>query len=75
MSDRYAAYTKLKIDYPSKRVLRLTFDRPDTYNSVDAETHTHSSPISGGTSTTIPISTPLSSPGRARRFPPAAISS
>jgi len=40
MSDRYAAYTKLKIDYPSKRVLRLTFDRPETYNSVDAETHT-----------------------------------
>jgi enoyl-CoA hydratase/carnithine racemase len=40
MSDRYAAYTKLKIDYPSKRILRLTFDRPETYNSVDAETHT-----------------------------------
>ena len=40
MSDRYAAYTRLKIDYPSKRVLRLTFDRPETYNSVDAETHT-----------------------------------
>src|ERR1700712_4336268 len=40
MSDRYAAYTKLKIDYPSKRVLRLTFDRPETYNSVDAQTHT-----------------------------------
>ena len=40
MSNRYAAYTKLKLDYPSKRVLRLTFDRPETYNSVDAETHT-----------------------------------
>ena len=40
MSDRYAAYTRLKIDYPSKRILRLTFDRPETYNSVDAETHT-----------------------------------
>ena len=40
MSDRYAAYTKLKIDYPSKRILRLTFDRPETYNSVDAQTHT-----------------------------------
>ena len=40
MSDRYAAYTKLKIDYPSKRILRLTFDRPETYNSVDAATHT-----------------------------------
>ncbi len=40
MSNRYAAYTKLKLDYPSKRVLRLTFDRPETYNPVDAETHT-----------------------------------
>src|SRR4030088_2993337 len=40
MPDRYAAYTRLKIDYPSKRILRLTFDRPETYNSVDAETHT-----------------------------------
>lgn len=40
MSNRYAAYTKLKLDYPSKRILRLTFDRPETYNSVDAETHT-----------------------------------
>ncbi len=34
------AYTRLKLDYPSKRVLRITFDRPETYNSVDAETHT-----------------------------------
>lgn len=40
MSNRYAAYTKLKLDYPSKRILRITFDRPETYNSVDAETHT-----------------------------------
>ena len=40
MSDRYAAYTSLKIDYPSKRILRITFDRPETYNSVDAATHT-----------------------------------
>jgi enoyl-CoA hydratase len=40
MADRYAAYTKLKIDYPASRVLRITFDRPETYNSVDAETHT-----------------------------------
>src|ERR1700686_4480757 len=40
MSDRYAAYTRLKLDYPSKRILRLPFDRPETYNSVDAATHT-----------------------------------
>lgn len=56
MSNRYAAYTKLKLDYPSKRVLRLTFDRPETYNSVDAETHTQLTNICV-TSTTIQMST------------------
>ena len=40
MTDRYAAYDRLKFDYPADRVLRITFDRPETYNSVDAETHT-----------------------------------
>jgi enoyl-CoA hydratase len=40
MSDRYKAYTKLQIDYPAERILRITFNRPDTLNSVDAETHT-----------------------------------
>lgn len=40
MPNRYSAYSKLKIDYPARRVLRITFDRPETYNSVDAETHT-----------------------------------
>jgi enoyl-CoA hydratase len=40
MANRYAAYTRLKTDYPAARILRLTFDRPETYNSVDAETHT-----------------------------------
>ena len=40
MSDRYAKYDKLKFDYPAERVLRITFDRPETFNSVDAETHT-----------------------------------
>jgi enoyl-CoA hydratase/carnithine racemase len=40
MSSRYSAYTRLKIDFPADRILRLTFDRPETHNSVDAETHT-----------------------------------
>ena len=40
MTDRYANYSRLKIDHPLDRVLRITFDRPETYNSVDAETHT-----------------------------------
>jgi enoyl-CoA hydratase len=40
MANRYAAYTGLKIDYPAERILRLTFDRPETFNSVDARTHT-----------------------------------
>jgi len=40
MSDRYADYTKLDIDWPGDRILRITFNRPETKNSVDAETHT-----------------------------------
>ena len=40
MADRYANYSRLKIDHPLDRVLRVTFDRPETHNSVDAETHT-----------------------------------
>ena len=40
MTERYAAYTKLHLDYPSERVLRLTFDRQETYNSIDAATYT-----------------------------------
>ncbi len=40
MTDLYAAYTKLAIDQPAPRVLRLKFNNPETYNSVDEETHT-----------------------------------
>ena len=39
MSDRYAKYTVFEIDRPAERVLRLTFNRPETYNSLDAEGH------------------------------------
>jgi enoyl-CoA hydratase len=37
--DRYAQYDKLSFDQPADRVLRITFNRPETYNSVDAATH------------------------------------
>jgi enoyl-CoA hydratase len=40
MPDRYAAYDKLQFDHPAERVLRITFNRPESFNSVDAETHT-----------------------------------
>lgn len=40
MSDRYAKYTAFDIDFPAERILRLTFNRPETYNSVDEEGHT-----------------------------------
>ncbi len=40
MNERYERYSKLLIDFPAERVLRITFNRPETYNSVDAETHT-----------------------------------
>ena len=32
-------YKQLKLDYPSDKVLRITFDRPDTYNSRDEVGH------------------------------------
>jgi len=37
--ERYAQYDKLRFDQPASRVLRITFDRPETFNSVDAPTH------------------------------------
>lgn len=40
MSDRYERYKRLQIDRPAERILRITFNRPETYNSVDASTHT-----------------------------------
>ncbi len=39
MADPYAKYDKLLFDKPADRVLRVTFNRPETFNSVDAETH------------------------------------
>lgn len=40
MSDRYAQYDEFDIDYPAERILRITFNRPETYNSVNAAAHT-----------------------------------
>lgn len=45
MTDRYSSYNKLKFDYPADRVLRITFSNPETFNSVDAETHTQMTDI------------------------------
>ena len=40
MTDRYAAFDKLRIERPADGILKITFDNPETYNSVDQETHT-----------------------------------
>jgi len=40
MSDRYAAYKRLKFDWPAERILRITFDRPERLNAVDILGHT-----------------------------------
>ena len=32
-------YNILKLDCPAEKVLRITFDRPETYNSLDADGH------------------------------------
>ncbi len=36
---RYANYECLSFDYPAERVLRVTFDRPERYNALDATGH------------------------------------
>ncbi len=39
MSGRYNAYTAFDIDYPAERILRITFNKPETKNSVTEEGH------------------------------------
>lgn len=39
MTDRYAAFDAFDIDRPADRVLRIAFNKPDTYNSVDELGH------------------------------------
>lgn len=39
MSDRYAAYKRLKFDWPEERILRITMDNPGRLNSADAVMH------------------------------------
>ena len=39
MTDRYDRYQELKIDRPADRILRITFDKPETYNSLDENGH------------------------------------
>ena len=40
MADRYAAFDKLQIERPADGILKITFNKPESYNSVDQETHT-----------------------------------
>lgn len=39
MTDRYAKFEKFEFDMPAERVLRITFNNPKTYNSLDAQGH------------------------------------
>ena len=39
MLDRYKKYTNLDIDSPSERVLRISFNKPETLNSLDKDGH------------------------------------
>ena len=39
MSDRYAKYKSFELDYPLARVLRITLNKPETYNSLDKVGH------------------------------------
>lgn len=39
MPDRYSGYQRLTFDYPQDRILRITFNRPERYNALDAIGH------------------------------------
>ncbi|MHA1113891.1 MAG: enoyl-CoA hydratase/isomerase family protein [Alphaproteobacteria bacterium] len=39
MSDRYAKYERLAIDWPADRVMRITMNRPEKLNALDAKGH------------------------------------
>ncbi len=39
MTDRYAKYNELDIDRPAEGILRITFNKPETYNSLDKNGH------------------------------------
>ena len=39
MLEKYAKYQALKLDSPADRVLRITFDKPETLNSLDKDGH------------------------------------
>jgi enoyl-CoA hydratase len=39
MSERYRNYERLSFDLPAPRVLKITFDRPERYNALDAVGH------------------------------------
>jgi len=40
MTIDYEKYDRLTIDRPADSILRITFNNPETYNSIDAATHT-----------------------------------
>jgi enoyl-CoA hydratase len=39
MSERYTGYERLLFDYPEPRILRISFNRPERYNALDAIGH------------------------------------
>ena len=39
MLDRYADYHALDLDSPADRILRISFNKPETHNSLDKEGH------------------------------------
>ena len=39
MDDRYARYSTLKFDRPAPNVLRVTLNRPERLNALDADGH------------------------------------
>lgn len=45
MDERYARYTRLMVERPHPRVLRVSMNRPEKYNAADAEMHSNMTEI------------------------------
>ena len=74
MSDRYAGYRRLKLEWPQERILRITMDSARQAQLCRCLDASGAGAESGATSTPIRSVSVRSSPAPARRSPAAAIS-
>ena len=74
MDEPYTRFSRLKIDRPHPRVLRVVMNRPDKLNAADGEMHSNLTEIWRVIDADASVNAVLV-PAPARRSPPAATSS